>query len=153
MSFIKSVVQSLIVSLLFALVSLSLFVGNFPPSVKQVKGVFTEYQKMMKFKEQMMNQYAHKDPAELVEALERQQREQLKALAMSRGSNPQLQQEEVVATETMNRGVASVQAAQVQTVDVKVVNEQIYQLQAELARLNQRVYQLESELEAQKLRK
>lgn len=140
-------VQSLIISMLFMLVGLSLFVGTFPPSPKQVKGVFSEYQKMMKFKEHMMDQYANKDPAEMVEAMEKQQRERLKAFAKSRGDNPQIDDDAQLA------GVQRAAAAVAQPQTDPQVAHQIFQLQSELARLNQRVVELENELASKRARR
>lgn len=189
MSFIKSIVQSLCISALFMLVGLSLFVGNFPPTPTQIKGVFAEYKKMMKLKEHLMDQYANKDPAELVEAMQKGQMEQLKALAASRGQNAKIANDIVNEAESTQSIQASAQAqveAQIQAqVQAQVaqamqaqaakaqrdaasaapavpaqqvvipneVNEQLYQLKSEMARLNQRIVELENELDAQKFRR
>lgn len=158
MAFFKSFITSLIVSLLFALVGLSLFVGNFPPKPSQVTKVFHQYQKMMKFKETLINQSGNMDDAALVEAMEKGHRDQLKALAAARGDKANDQETQLIEIDgekidPHGRSPSSVATAQKlpsapaqQTPQVELLNHEISTLRIDLFRLHQRVVELENKL-------
>ena len=84
----KGFINGLIVSILFALVGVSLFVGTFPPTVSQLKQVLHQFQGLQSYKEQVLNQRHPPSAEDLPQALEQARRQQIAKVAASRGDRP-----------------------------------------------------------------
>jgi len=160
MGFFKSFIVSIVVSLLFALAGLSLFVGDFPPKVSQLKRVYGEFHKLININSEIMkNQGQFKDDGELADAMEKGRGKQLRKLAKSRGSetyvnpavNPEGYYDQIEQLSNEDRQPSSTRAhvgAEAVPVAFEIPKEmqnQIYNLRAEIFRLNQRVTELEKQ--------
>ncbi len=131
-NFFKNFITSLIITSLFALIGISLFVGDFPPKVSQIKSVFAEYKNMIQLKQQIMDKNKNLSAEQLVTELERGPQEQLRKLANARKENAEVAEKPVaVPVETKAADIP------------KAWQEQFYHLKAEVFRLNQRVAELE----------
>lgn len=130
--FFRGFINSIIFSLLFSLVGISLFVGDFPPSMSQVKKVYGEYKNLIQLKDRLIAQNNNLPTADLVAVLEQGKEKQLRKLASSRGAS------EPVAVEVPETPPPT------QADIPKEWQEQFYNLRAEVFRLNQRVQELEN---------
>jgi hypothetical protein len=157
--FFKSFIVSIVVSLLFALAGLSVFVGDFPPKVSQLKKVYGEFHRLVNINSEIMkNQNQYRDDAELVDAMEKGRQNQLRKFAKSRGSeniNPAVDpqgyydQIDQLSDEDYRRPSSNrltVQPAPPAAAEIPVeLKNQIYNLRAEIFRLSQRVTELEKQ--------
>lgn len=84
----RGFISGLVVSALFALVGISLFVGSFPPTTKQIKQVFSQFQNLQNYKQQVLNQVNPPSAEDLPLAMEQARRRQLNKFAASRGERP-----------------------------------------------------------------
>lgn len=144
-SFFKNFLTSLIITSLFALIGVSLFVGDFPPKVSQIKSVFAEYKNMLLIKQQILEKNKNLSAEELVVQMQTGPQEQLRKLANARKANAEAADkllEEHDQTFAAEKPVAV--PVEVKAVDIpKAWQEQFYHLKAEVFRLNQRVAELE----------
>ncbi len=152
----RSMLSSLIVSMLFALVGVCLFIGDFPPSVSKFKKVFGEYKSLIQLKQNIGIQGHSLSDEQLVTALETGKDLQMQKLGKSRGiakvqnyQDYEKQVEQIGQAERVPQAAVSpnAQVADVPSSKAEIPQEwqrQFYDLKAEVFRLNQRVIELES---------
>ena len=141
----RSIISSVIVSMLFVLVGISLFVGDFPPSVSQFKKVYGEYKNLIQLKQRIGLQNDGMDTEELVVALEKGKINQLRKLAESRKADlDDSTQDQKMELERGPQAVPLVVEAPPSRAEIPAEwQDQFYKLRAEVFRLNQRVIELE----------
>lgn len=169
----KNMVYSLFVTALLSLVALSLFVGNFPPTVKQIKGVWAQYQSLMQLKEKFLAQNPQISTEDLPTLLQNERGARLKKLKETLRENSQagpvgslnsyyediekLGQESpqdgntrqnTRTEESINRAVASTSYGEKHVASVAELQEQLYEMRAEILRLNHRLVELERKPES-----
>ncbi len=133
----RNFLNSLIISSLVSLVGLSLFVGDFPPTVGKVKRTFAEYQSLIHLKNDLLNRNPGLRDEDFVDTYQKQKRNTLNHLV---GANAAEAERTIAST----LGGDSDLGSESRTAEMpKEWREQIYNLQAQVFRLNQRVIELE----------
>lgn len=141
------------ISAIFALIGVSLFVGEFPPTVSKFKKVYTEYKKLIQLKTQIGHQSGHLTAEELVADLEKSQHRQVsqfeatrKVQATSTGNENRIENFErgpqAFENDHSNQPVV-VEAPPSKAEISQEWKNQFYELKAEVFRLNQRILELE----------
>lgn len=152
----RSMLSSLIVSLLFALVGVCLFIGDFPPSVSKFKKVYGEYKNLIQLKQNIGIQGHALSDEQLVTALETGKDVQMRKLAQSRktASAPsyqdyeqqvnQIGQDDRTPQAAANPDAQIADAPPAKADIPQEWQRQFYDLKAEVFRLNQRIIELEN---------
>ncbi len=155
----RSMLSSLIISLLFGLVGICLFIGDFPPSISKFKKVYGEYKSLIQLKQNIGIQGSALSDDQLVTALETGKDLQLRKLGKSRGIAKvqnyqdyenkinQIGQDEVPTSYVPVASDPNAQIAEAPPAKADIPQEwqrQFYDLKAEVFRLNQRVIELEN---------